>query len=187
MMTAQAVRIESRYWSDYAACRNHPMLDRDAWNMVESGYPVGDGAKAVVVCRKACPVRKECRASFTRGVECVAGGGWFDVKGRFVGADLDAYDSILAGAYLGVDPSKVRSWMHKDLPVKYIFKGRAWFDVNHLDRLVYIRRRGAAHGTYAAKVAHQIRGEDPCRMCQGAWAPSEDVLAAALPQEGVSV
>lgn len=168
-------RPDSNFWRDFAACRNHPVLDVTAWDMVESAHPVDEGAQAVVVCRMACPVRRECNLYY-QGREVNAGGGWFDAKGKLYGQDVDAYDAVLAGAYLGVDPDRVRSWMHKELPVKYVAHGRSWFDVKYVHRLVYIRGRGAAHGSMAARTAHLLRGESPCRMCQSAFEETDKEL-----------
>jgi len=150
-------------WLDRAACRDHPVLSPDAWFEVINAAPKGQGAEAMMVCRYVCPVMNECRANY-QGIEAIAGGGWFDAKGQFYEPDEDLLDANQAAAYLGVRVDRVRRIMGGALPIAAHKRGRAWFRLEDVHSIS--KRYGPPHGSMLAYRLHELKGEQPCPMCQ---------------------
>jgi hypothetical protein len=150
------------------ACYNHPVLPPDAWSQVEKSYPRGDGARALLVCRMACPVRAECKELVPRGVDSISGGGWTDRKGRYREPKEDLLDANMAAAFLGITVEQVQKISRRRLPTVVTERGRSWFhetDVSALADVLVIAGIAPAHGTKNALELHQIRGERPCQSC----------------------
>lgn len=156
-------------WREQAPCRNHPELGPDAWATLNMAVPEGDGAKAILVCRNVCPVSESCRQDI-EGTWIIAGGGWWDHKGRFQeppGDDL--MDVHMVSAYTGVAPSTVRRWlMNKLLPAAKYVGGRAWFTVEDVKEVAKLHGPGC--GTSTMFWLHHYRGEMPCERCRAAMA-----------------
>lgn len=150
-------------WVRHASCRNHPVLGPDAWFQVDKGFPRNEGAGALLVCRRVCPVRLECRAWVTRDVNAIAGGGWFDGRGRFHEPKSDLYDANMAAAFLGVSLERVQRLDRKRLPAAYRERGRSWFHETDVQALA--GKLSPRHGTEEAFKLHYIRGERPCQRC----------------------
>lgn len=151
-------------WLDWAACRNHPVLDPEAWFAVEGGFPRDEGAQALLVCRSACPVRAVCREKF-EGVEVIAGGGWWDARGIFRNVHPELFDVYLAAAYIGVHPDWVRRRIGQGRGFTVIERshGRVWFSSANVKYMA--RVYGPKCGTPEALRLHQVRGDGPCRVC----------------------
>lgn len=145
------------------ACRDHPTLSPDAWTQVEKGYPRGDGAKAMLVCRLACPVRAQCKELVPRGVDTISGGGWTDRKGRYREPKEDLFDANMAAAFLGITVEQVQKISKRRLPTVVRERGRSWY--HETDVWALADKVSPAHGTKSALELHQIRGERPCQSC----------------------
>jgi len=159
--------MDDNHWSHRAACHQHPLLGPDAWTEVADGRPIGDGIKALMVCRYTCPVRKECGKGVTSAQDTVAGGGWWNLRGQFLNPGDGQYlDANQAATYLGVSvPRWNRHALIHKVPVVHREGGRKYFHIDSVRRMVRIL--GASHGTREAYQLHQLRGEDPCALC--AW------------------
>jgi transcription factor WhiB len=158
----QRKTMMSEAWEDYAACRNHPELDADAWSGVVQGSPRDEGAEALIVCRQVCPVRRQCREHF-QGISMVAGGGWFNGHGEFDDADglLDIYQ---AAAYIGVSPRRVQTWLNRKIFSVAPDRKKSWFKLADVRQLAM--KYGPKHGSEAARRLHVIRGEGLCPLCR---------------------
>jgi Transcription factor WhiB len=150
-------------WRDQAACHNHPELDADAWFQIINGAPKGQGAEALMVCQRACPVMQTCREQY-QGIDAIAGGGWFGAHGEFYESNDELLDVYQTAAYLGIDVAKVRRLMGKILPVASFHKGRNWFQLEDVLRVG--KWYEPVHGSAQAHRLHILRGEEPCRRCQ---------------------
>lgn len=146
-----------------AACRDHPILAEDAWSEVRKNYPRDEGAKALLVCRLACPVRAECKELFPQGVDAIAGGGWFNRRGDYREPKDDLYTSDMAAAFLGVTVERIQRLSSKQLPVVVKEKGRAWY--HETDVWALAEKLSPPHGTTEALNLHHVRGERPCQRC----------------------
>lgn len=153
----------SNDWVDRASCRGHPVLGPDAWFEVEKGFPRNDGAAALLVCRRVCPVRLDCKASINNEVNAIAGGGWFDSRGRFREPKSDLYDANMAAAFLGVTLERVQRLGNKRLPVAHRERGRSWY--HETDVWALAEKLSPVHGKQEALKLHYIRGERPCQRC----------------------
>jgi len=145
------------------ACFDHPVLPSDAWTQVEKGYPRGDGAKALLVCRLACPVRAECKELVPRGVDSISGGGWTDRNGNYREPKEDLFDANMAAAFLGVTVDRVQRTSRRRLPTVVRERGRSWF--HETDVWALAEKISPPHGTVRAVELHHIRGERPCQRC----------------------
>lgn len=144
-----------------AACSRHPFLGPDAWFMIEAGRPRGDGIRASVVCRFACPIRDACPVQAADGV--IARGGWYTNGGVFVDAPEGHVDLNQAAAYIGLEPNTVRLILRK-MNISYLFlRNRSYVSVEAMQLLA--RRHGPAHGTIKMYELHLLRGETPCKHC----------------------
>jgi hypothetical protein len=145
------------------ACFDHPILPPDAWTQVEKSYPRDDGAKALLVCRMACPVRAECKELVPRGVDTISGGGWTDRKGQYREPKEDLLDANMTAAFLGITVDRVQKISKRRLPTVVRERGRSWF--HETDVWALAEKLSPAHGTNSALELHQIRGERPCQSC----------------------
>lgn len=145
------------------ACNGHPVLSPDAWTQVEKGYPRGDGARALLVCRLACPVRMECKELVPRGVDTISGGGWTDRKSRYREPKEDLFDANMAAAFLGVTVDRVQKLGKRRLPTVVREKGRSWY--HETDVWALAETVSPCHGTESARELHLIRGERLCQRC----------------------
>ncbi len=145
------------------ACYNHPVLPPDAWTQVEKSYPRGDGAKALLVCRMACPVRAECKEIVPRGVDTISGGGWTDRRGQYREPKDDLFDANMTAAFLGVTVERVQKISKRRLPTVIRERGRSWF--HETDVWTLAETLSPVHGTESALELHHIRGERPCQRC----------------------
>lgn len=145
------------------ACQNHPVLPLDAWTQVEKGYPRGDGAKAILVCRLACPVRAQCKELVPRGADSISGGGWTDRRGEYREPKDDLLDANMAAAFLGVTVERVQRLSKRRLPAVVRERGRSWY--HETDVWTLAETLGPIHGTKSAYELHLIRGERPCQRC----------------------
>lgn len=145
------------------ACHDHSFLPPDAWTQVEKSYPRGDGARALLVCRMACPVRAECKELVPKGVDAISGGGWTDRKGNYREPKEDLFDVNMAAAYLGVTVEQVQRISKRRLPTVVRERGRSWY--HETDVWALAETLSPPHGTKNAYELHLIRGERPCQRC----------------------
>lgn len=164
------------------ACFDHPVLPSDAWcDGVASGWLTAQGAVALTVCRYSCPVRDWCRKTY-EGVEVVAGGGWFNGRGKFCTTDPKEMDAFQAAAYLGVGVKRIQYLATaKTRRIRSIRRGghggRAWYKATDIYTLAE-QGEGPDHGTQRARDLHIIRGEDQCHTCIESTKPIIDLVAA---------
>ena len=150
-------------WIDRASCRGHLVLGPDAWFQIEKGFPRKDGASALLVCRRVCPVRQECKAFLTKGINTIAGGGWFDSRSKYHEPKDDLYDANMAAAFLGVTLERIQRLGKRRLPPVHREHGRSWYHETDVGALA--EKLSPVHGTQAAYKLHHIRGERPCQRC----------------------
>lgn len=152
-----------------AACRNNPLLPVSAWDDFHRGRPGEFGLQAMVVCRFACPVLKECQERFRSGsmVETIAAGGWFDRNGALREGNLSLFGVELAATYLGVEEKYIsrRTGKGRGFVVAHRQSGRTYFARDNV-LAVAARHRLTTCGTEKAARLHQLRGEWPCQRCR---------------------
>lgn len=153
-------------WLDRAPCTRHPLLPPDAWFEVRRGVPAENGLKAFLVCRFACPVRKEC-STVAHAKETIYGGGWTDGSGTFINpGDGDYLDMNQAAAYLGVTVGTLSGLMARAKVSKVeVLSKRAFYHIDDIRRLLQSGSVGPPHGTLEARDLHLLRGEPLCRSC----------------------
>jgi len=167
--------VPDNAWLDDAACRNHPVLGPDAWSGVINGRPQGDGARALMVCQRSCPVKQVCREQY-QGIETIAGGGWFNSKGQFQEPVDELLDVSHAAAYLDLDVERVRRMVGRRLPVTDKRGGRAWFKFEDIVRISMIY--DPPHGSSQRHKLHELRGERVCSTCRTAMESSLSAYAS---------
>lgn len=153
-------------WLDYAACRDHPLLEPDSWFQINFGYPHGVGAQAALVCRFACPVAIECR-NHIQGRDIIAGGGWYNRNGVFHQERDGEIELHQAAAYIGMGVARLQDLVSRKrvTPVRR-FRNRTFLSLADVRRLSCVY--GPVHGTLRALQLHQLRGERPCESCAAA-------------------
>lgn len=153
-------------WLDRAPCTRHPLLPPDAWFEVQRGVPANSGIKALLVCRFACPVRKQCGA-IDHGKGTIYGGGWTDGAGTFVNpGDGDYLDMYQAAAYLGVSVATLNSLTRRrGVRSVEVRNKRSFYHIDDIRQLLQAGDVGPLHGTVDAKNLHLLRGEPACRNC----------------------
>lgn len=156
--------MEAEHWSDLAACHKHLLLPWDAWFELKAGRPRGDGIKALMVCRFACPVRRQCQ-EVKMGANVIHGGGWTDRNGRFINpGDGALLDVAQAAVYLGTSQGRfAQHAKRRHLPPAMVMGGRTLYDVDVVSDL--LPTLSPAHGTVAAKERHILHGQPQCTLC----------------------
>lgn len=163
------------HWSEQAACRDHPLLEPDAWFELRAGVPRGDGLKAMIVCRFACPVKAEC-GTLVHDRNTIAAGGWTNNRGVFSNPGNGEYmDLELAATYLGTTVERLhRQFQRLGITPVGMVSGRNLYTMdNVLEVAEHVRK--TPHGTLNAHELHVLRGEQPCTACR------EVVSALQLP------
>lgn len=153
--------------SSEMACHQNPVLGPDAWNHVRNNHPVGDGARAALVCRFACRIRDRCPFGEENGVEAIAGKGWFGTSGRFIKPPDDLLEVTQAAAYIGLQLSYLNVLIKKQGIERRSIKGTG---LTTFIRLTDVYRladtHGPRHGTAERHTLHLLRGEVPCLWCK---------------------
>lgn len=147
-----------------AACVRHPFLGPDAWSSVRIKRPVGDGAKAALVCQFACPIRDRCPFIGVEGNEIIVSRGWYISNGSFITPPEGTLEIHQAAAFLGLRPEYLQELV-RALRIQGI-KGPAYLIFYQMDDLWKIaEHHGPKHGTAARYEVHLLRGEEPCARC----------------------
>lgn len=161
--------------SNYA-CADHETLSPDAWTQVHHKRPIGEGAKAAIVCQFAC--RAKCPFG-DQGNEIIANGGWFTANGTFIKPPDNMLESHQAAAYLGLDTDYLKVVI-RNLGIKTVRGPSLTTYIPLSDVLRIAERHGPRHGTLARYNLHVIRGEVPCVYCTGAKSSKEMQSAGVL-------
>lgn len=151
------------HWSERASCRNHPVLEPDAWHGVRYGYPENEGASAALVCRFVCPVKAQCKAEI-QGPDIIAGGGWYNRFGVFTEPAIDEIEVNQAAAYIGIMPLRLRNLVRRRKMAHRKAGNHMYLALDDVQKLA--TEYGPLHGTCDAHRLHIIRGEEPCSDCQ---------------------
>lgn len=150
-------------------CVNNPVLGMDAWSEVDKYYPAGEGAKASIVCRFACPLSNACPFG-EEGTSIIAnGGGWFTNRGVFIKPSDDLMEVHQAAAYIGITPIYFEV-LARALGLQRIKSPLSSFVnlVRFEDVEMLAESHGPRHGSGARYDLHLLRGEVPCKKCRAA-------------------
>ena len=148
-------------------CVNNPVLGMDAWSQVDKFYPAGDGAKAAIVCRFACPLKNACPFGDEGAAVVANGGGWFTYKGVFIKPPDELMEVNQAAAYIGVTVKYLESVVQLlglrkfRSPLSTLVMLLRFEDVETL-----AETHGPRHGSGARYDLHLLRGEVPCKQCR---------------------
>lgn len=160
-----------------AACVRHPFLGPDAWASVRNKRPIGDGAKAALICQFSCPIRDQCPFNGVEGAEIIISNGWYISNGSFITPPEGTLEIHQAAAFLGLRPEYFKGLV-RTLRITGI-KGPASLIFYYMEDLWKIaEHHGPGHGTAARYEVHILRGEEPCAVC---------VRARNLEAEGASL
>lgn len=149
------------------ACVNNPVLGMDAWSEVDKYYPAGDGAKASIACRFACPLKNDCPFG-EQGTGIVAnGGGWFTHRGVFIKPPNEFMEMNQAAAYIGITTTYLEVLV-RALGIQRTKSPLSTFVtyIRFEDVEMLAENHGPRHGSGARYDLHLLRGEVPCKKCR---------------------
>ena len=106
--------------------------------------------------------------------ETIAGGGWWDSKGKFhLGFDQRLMDTRQAAIFIGVQQKDIRNWTGRGLMI--VSAKRSGKNYYAMDEVVRVQKeRPVPHGTVESLHGHLARGELPCDLCEALAVTSDE-------------